>query len=61
MANETLLPAFLRLVRGHPWPLQIRADLLTQVEGKIWHPSLVMLQLWVWPLLSPSLMSYRRW
>ncbi len=50
-------PLLLCLVRGHPWPLPIRADLVTQVEGQIWHPSPAMLKLWVWPLLSPSLMS----
>ncbi|XP_052449323.1 uncharacterized protein LOC128011199 [Carassius gibelio] len=50
-------PLLLRLVQGHPWPLPTRTDLLSQVEGQIWHPNPATLQLWVWPLLSPSLVS----
>ena len=48
-------PDLLRLVHGAPWPLPIRADLLSQAEGLIWHPRPATLQLWAWPLLSPSL------
>ncbi|XP_076144523.1 uncharacterized protein LOC143127104 [Alosa pseudoharengus] len=48
-------PALLRLLQGQPWPLPVRADLLSQIDGKIWHPKPATLQLWAWPLLSPSL------
>ena len=48
-------PALLRLVHGQPWPLPVRADLLSQAGGQIWHPRPATLQLWAWPLCSPSL------
>ena len=35
--------------------LPVRADLLSQVWGRIWHPRPAVLQLWAWPLLSPCL------
>ena len=54
LASETF-PALLRLVHGQPWPLPVRADLLSQVGGRIWHPRPAVLQLWAWPLLSPCL------
>ncbi|XP_037637109.1 uncharacterized protein LOC119494940 [Sebastes umbrosus] len=50
-------PALLRLVHGRPWPLPLRADLLSQAGGKIWYPKPAVMQLWAWPLLSPSLMT----
>ena len=30
--------------------LPVRADLLSQLGGQIWHPNPAQLQLWVWPL-----------
>ena len=45
----------LRLLPGHSWQLPPRADLLSQVEGQIWHPNPVALYLWVWPLKSLTL------
>ena len=48
-------PDLLRLVHGSPWPLPVRKDLLSQARGQIWHPKPATLQLWAWPLLSPSL------
>ena len=50
-------PDLVRLVHGSPWPLPVRKDLLSQVRGQIWHPNPAKLQLWAWPLLSPSLRS----
>ncbi|XP_074466705.1 uncharacterized protein LOC141752572 [Sebastes fasciatus] len=50
-------PALLRLVHGRPWPLPLRADLLSQAGRKIWYPKPAVMQLWAWPLLSPSLMT----
>ena len=46
-------PILPRLVHGQPWPLPVRADLLSQAKGQIWHPR----QLWAWLLLSPCLKS----
>ncbi|XP_037611715.1 uncharacterized protein LOC119479819 [Sebastes umbrosus] len=42
-------PALLRLVHGRPWPLPLRADLLSQAGGKIWYPKPAVMQLWAWP------------
>lgn len=50
-------PVLLQLVQGTPLPLPLRADLLSQVEGQIWHPKPTVLQLWAWPLRSPCLRS----
>ena len=33
-----------------PWRLPDRRDLLSQLDGRIWHPDPERLQLWVWPL-----------
>ena len=48
-------PDLLRLLQGHPWQLPCRADLLSQADGRIWHPNPGTLCLWVWPLQGPSL------
>ena len=47
-------PALLRLVHGQPWPLPVRADLLSQVGGGIWPPRPAVLQLWAWPLSATA-------
>lgn len=33
-----------------PREIPIRADLLTQAQGRIWHPCPRIWRLWVWPL-----------
>lgn len=43
-------PLLLRLLTGNPWKLPPRKDLLSQLEGSVWHPDPAHLQLWVWPL-----------
>jgi len=43
-----------RLCCGTPWRLPNRGDLLSQLEGRIWHPDPGRLQLWVWPLEGPT-------
>ncbi|XP_074506781.1 uncharacterized protein LOC141776850 [Sebastes fasciatus] len=43
-------PVLLKLVNGEPWRLPRRPDLLSQLEGRIWHPNPDCLQLCVWPL-----------
>ena len=46
-------PLLHRLCRGTPWRLPDRRDLLSQLEGRIWHPNPQRLQLCVWPLEGP--------
>ncbi|XP_049892045.1 uncharacterized protein si:ch211-79h18.2 [Epinephelus moara] len=55
VAKRHWFPTLLRLVHGQPWPLPLRADMLSQAGGQIWHPNPAVMQLWAWPLLSPSL------
>lgn len=43
-------PVMYRLLDGDPWCLHKRRDLLSQLGGQVWHPSLESLQLWVWPV-----------
>ncbi|XP_034001039.1 uncharacterized protein LOC117494304 [Trematomus bernacchii] len=43
-----------RLCCGTPWRLPNRKDLLSQLEGRMWHPDPCRLQLWVWPLEGPT-------
>ena len=43
-------PKLMQLLDGDPWCLPVRADLLSQLGGQIWHPDPARLQLWVWPL-----------
>ncbi len=32
------------------WEIQIRWDLLSQLQGRIWHPQPELWKLWVWPI-----------
>lgn len=43
-------PVVLRLLDGTPLHLPRRRDLLSQLDGRIWHPNPDCLQLCVWPL-----------
>ncbi len=47
-------PMLLRLLKGVPWCLPERLDLVSQVGGRIWHPNLGCLQLCVWPLKAKT-------
>lgn len=38
------------LFEGPPWEIPLRPDLLSQAQGKIWHPHLDLWDLFVWPL-----------
>ncbi|XP_028302785.1 uncharacterized protein LOC114463411 [Gouania willdenowi] len=42
-------PLLLKLLRGTPWRLPEKKDLLSQVNGRIWHPSPGHLRLFLWP------------
>lgn len=50
---RTWFPLLHSLCTGQPWRLPDRPDLLSQLDGRIWHPDPQRLQLWVWPLRSP--------
>ncbi|XP_047454133.1 uncharacterized protein LOC125016013 [Mugil cephalus] len=52
--GRTWFPLLSRLCRSSPWRLPDRKDLLSQLQGQIWHPDLPRLQLWVWPLQGPT-------
>ena len=43
-------PMLRQLLNGTPWSLPSRQDLLSQVDGRIWHPQPDRLRLYVWPL-----------
>ena len=47
-------PSLVRLVRGRPFPLPLRGDLLSQAGGELLCPKVDRLQLCAWPLLSPT-------
>ncbi len=42
------------LLRGSTWEIPVRRDLLSQVEGTIFHPAQELWKLWVWPLRGTS-------
>ncbi len=37
------------------WEIPIRRDLLSQLQGKIWHPQPELWKLWVWPIQGQGL------
>lgn len=43
-------PMIHRLLDGERWALPQRLDLLSQIQGSIWHPHPERLQLYLWPL-----------
>ncbi|KAJ8364380.1 hypothetical protein SKAU_G00132110 [Synaphobranchus kaupii] len=52
VASETMVHS--HLLAGEPWQLLLRQDLLSQLDGRIWHHNPGLLQLWVWPLKGPT-------
>lgn len=48
-------PLILNLLDGEPWLLPQRRDLLSQLEGSIWHPHPERLHLYLWPLKGRTL------
>ncbi len=45
-------PMLLSLLEGRPWQLPPRKDMLSQMDGAVWHPDPARLQLWP---LGPTL------
>ena len=43
-------PSLVQLLHGRPRELPLRADLLSQAQGGLWHPNPKLMQLWAWPL-----------
>ncbi|MGH0175469.1 UNVERIFIED_CONTAM: hypothetical protein FKN15_070288 [Acipenser sinensis] len=51
LAQETVwFSTLIQLLKGQPWSLPKRHDLLSQVWGTLWHSDSMRLQRWVWPL-----------
>lgn len=38
------------LVEESPWKILIKRDLLSQIQGRIWHPQPEIWRLWMWPI-----------
>ncbi len=54
--NQSRVSALFQLLEAAPWPIPLRRDLLSQVNGTLWHPRPELLALHVWPL-NGSLLS----
>ncbi len=47
--SQTWFSELTPLLYRPPWEIPIRWDLLSQLQGKIWHPQPELWKLWVWP------------
>ncbi len=47
--SQTWFSELTPLLYRPPWEILIRRDLLSQLQGKIWHPQPELWKLWVWP------------
>ncbi len=48
--NQPWLSELTELLTAAPWPVPLRRDLLSQVNGAIWHPRPELWALYLWPL-----------
>ncbi len=48
--SQTWFSELTPLLYRSPWEIPIRRDLLSQLQGKIWHPQPELWKLWVWPI-----------
>ncbi len=48
--SQMWFSALIPLLYRPPWEIPIRQDLLSQLQGKIWHPRPEIWKLWVWPI-----------
>ncbi len=57
--TQVWFPEMIQLLSTAPWSIPLRRDLLSKVQGKIWHPQPELLGLHVWPL-NGTLVNSRR-
>ncbi len=55
--NQPWLSELTQLLTAAPWPVPLRRDLLSQVNGTIWHPRPELWGLYIWPLNGSLLAS----
>ncbi len=48
--SQTWFSELIPLLYWPPWEIPIRQELLSQLQGKIWHPQPKICKLWVWPI-----------
>ncbi len=48
--SQTWFSELTPLLYRPPWEIPIRRDLLSQLQGRIWHPQPELWKLWVWPI-----------
>ncbi len=48
--SQTWFSELTPLLYRPPWEIPIRWDLLSQLQGRIWHPQAELWKLWVWPI-----------
>ncbi len=53
--SQTWFSELTLLLYRPPWKITIRRDLLSQLQGKIWHPRPELWKLWVWPIQGQGL------
>ncbi len=50
LPSQTWFSELTPLLYRSPWEIPIRQDLLSQLQGRIWHPQPELWKLWVWPI-----------
>ncbi len=53
--SQTWLSELTPLQYRPPWEIPIRRNLLSQLQGRIWHPQRELWKLWVWPIWGQGL------
>ncbi len=53
--SQTWFSELTPLLYRSPWEIPIRWDLLSQLQGKTWHPLPELWKLWVWPIQGQGL------
>ncbi len=53
--SQTWFSELTPLLYRPPWEIPIRRNLLSQLQGKIWHPQPELWKLWVWPIQGQGL------
>ncbi len=50
LAEPALVSGLTELLIAPPWPIPVRKDMLSQVDGSVWHPNPELWNLHVWLL-----------